>query len=80
MGGFLTLVTVALYFVINYFISKSFQDAAIEKGYNNEKYFWFCFFFNMAGYLLVVALPDRKGGNVSGAASKKASLNELPEL
>lgn len=50
-----------------------FSSVAKEKGFYSDKYFWICFFFNIVGYLLVVALPDR--GN-----NRQQMSDELPEL
>ena len=43
---------------INYAIANEFQIAAKDKGYPERKYFWYCFFFGIIGYLMVIALPD----------------------
>ena len=43
---------------INIYISLLFREAAEDKGYDGAKYFWACFLFGIAGYLLVVALPN----------------------
>lgn len=43
-----------------YIIAKEFAKAAADKGYTESKYFWYCFFFSVFGYLLVVALPSKE--------------------
>ncbi len=45
---------------IRYIICKEFYAAAVQKGYEGKKYFWYGFFFGLVGYLLVIALPDKK--------------------
>ena len=47
-----------IFLVIDYLISSEFQKIAEEKGYTDTKYKWLCFFFGIAGMLIVVALPD----------------------
>ncbi len=54
--GFFAII---IFLLIDFCISRSFADAAHNKGYFEKRYFWMCFFFGIAGYLLVVALPDR---------------------
>ena len=45
------------------------------QGYSSKKYFWIPFWFGIAGYLLVIALPDR------GLVRKvKPKNDELPDL
>ena len=44
--------------IINIYISVLFQEAAANKGFDEAKYFWICFFFGLVGYLFVIALPN----------------------
>lgn len=62
--------------VISWFLAQEFYKAAIMKGWNSKKYFWLSFFFGIAGYLLVIALPDR------GAVQQMSVMvsDDLPEL
>ena len=48
--------------VLNVFIANRFYDAAKAKGYTDKCYFWLSFWLPIVGYLLVIALPDRKNG------------------
>ena len=57
---------------INWKISNEFFDVAISKGYSENKYLWYCFFFGLIGYLLVIALKDNK--------PTSENKFELPEL
>lgn len=70
------VVGAILVLYIEYKLAEQFYHAAYLKGYSERKYLWICFFFNIVGYLLVIALPDRN------ASSEKASFydDELPEL
>ena len=42
----------------SYLIAKEFYVIALSKGHNHPKYFWYCFLFGIAGYLLIIALPN----------------------
>lgn len=53
LGGIVALV-------LNIIIAACFADVAREKGFEENHYFWMCFIFGIAGYLLVVALPDKR--------------------
>ena len=66
------LVVLCLVLFILWKIANEFYAVAQSKGYNDRKYFWYCFFLGMIGYLLVIALKDKKAGE-----SKEF---ELPEL
>ena len=62
--------------IIDYLIANRFYQIAEEKGYHDRAYFWYAFLFTVAGYLMVVALPDR-------AAQKdepRIVPDELPDL
>lgn len=55
---YLIIVAVALY--IDYLIANEFYNIAKQKGYETKKYFWFCFWLGIVGYLMVIALPNLK--------------------
>lgn len=55
---YLIVVGVALY--IDYLIANEFYNIARQKGYETKKYFWFCFWLGIVGYLMVIALPNLK--------------------
>ena len=65
-----------VYFLFVGIIASWFSEAAREKGYSGAKYFWICFFFGVAGQLLVIALPDR--GRGVGFPDEQPEL--LPDL
>lgn len=69
----LGIFAVFIVVLIDAVIAGFFYEAAKEKGYPHMKYFWLCFLTSFAGYLLVIALPDR--GNTQQALS-----DELPDL
>ena len=55
---FLFVLGVAL--GINYFIAKSFEAVAFQKGYDTSVHsFAMCFFLGIVGYLYVIALPTK---------------------
>lgn len=56
--------------IIQYCVAKQFESVAADKGYEDSKYFHFCFWLGMVGYLLVIALPDR--------GSSKKTQYEVP--
>lgn len=45
---------------INIFIATKFSKIAAMKGHTEGSWFWICFFFGFVGWLMVIALPDRK--------------------
>jgi hypothetical protein len=60
---------------ISCYVAKEFYKAAVARGWPEKKYFWICFLLPPAGYLLVIALPDR-GGPARGSFVS----TDLPEL
>lgn len=93
MDIFLILLAIVVVLVIDYFIAKEFYNIAIEKGYKSQKYLWLPFLLGLVGYLLVIALPDRKHSKnnytsqfKSESVQKQNSMNadsqygDLPEL
>jgi uncharacterized membrane protein YkvI len=69
------LIVCIIVLVVDYFIAKKFEYIANEKGY--EGYFWWCFWVGLFGYLMVVALPDRK--QIKEDTEHKKT-EELPDL
>lgn len=55
--GYVLIVVVAL--VISFYLAKQASALAVEKGCDcPTKWFWICFLFGLAGYILVAAMPD----------------------
>lgn len=57
---------------LNWIIANEFFNVAKSKGYNENKYLWYCFLFGLVGYLLVIALKDKN--------TNTDTKFELPEL
>ena len=67
------LIGVCVVLLISWYVAKQFFEIAKAKGYNDKKYFWICFWLDLPGWLLVIALPVR--GNNAPVIS-----DELPDL
>lgn len=65
-------LVVPLVIWLDWILANEFFGVAASKGYNDKKYLWYCFFFGLIGYLLVIALKD------INTADKKDF--ELPEI
>lgn len=83
--GIWVLIAIAV-IAIDAILSTAFGRAAQDKGYESSKYWWYCFLFGLAGWILVAALPDRVQcflpKNESGAV-REATVEQLkknPEL
>lgn len=72
-----SVAVLAVLIALQYVVSKEFYSAAVLKGYNEKKYFWYGFFFGAVGYLLIIALPNR---NNMPNQLKQNSADELPEI
>jgi hypothetical protein len=78
---FAVIVGVAILLLIDYLVSKTFREIAIMKGHSEIKYFWFCFFLGIVGYLMVVALPAKVTAPVEAPKKVEAPVSdELPEI
>lgn len=53
--------------LMNYF-ANYFYEIAQEKGYTDVSIYTICLIFNVVGYLMVCALPDRQGKNINNIA------------
>jgi hypothetical protein len=76
------IILVIVVFVIYFLAAQSFQEIAEMKGHTDKKYFWWCFWTGAAGWLMVVALPDRSNGSNGSTAptNENTSSDELPDL
>ena len=73
---FLWFIFVIAALIILYAIANVFYSIACMKGHNDKKYFWWCFFVPPAGYLMVVALPDRPKEEKSESLFEKVNRSE----
>lgn len=71
----LIIIAAILLLAINAFMAVEFYKAASAKGWGQRKYFWLAFLLTFAGYILIAALPDRGGQQMSVLIS-----DDLPEL
>lgn len=54
----ISLVSVIVCVVIDYFIAKEFESIADNKGIYARPYFWWSFLLGFVGWCMVIALPD----------------------
>lgn len=84
MDIFLLLVVILFLLWLDWYMAQQFYIAACDKGYNERKYFWICFWLVAAGWLLVVALPDKSSHLHNHEPLQTTNLgfsdNELPDL
>ena len=88
MGVIAISIIVAL--VFSGWMAYKFQTIAEMKGHDGSKYFWYCLFFSVAGWVMVAALPDLStkpaAPNTNGATAAPvrpaaaAPSEELPDL
>lgn len=71
----LIIIAAILLLAVNAFMAVEFYKAASAKGWGQRKYFWIAFLLSFAGYILIAALPDRGGQQMSVLIS-----DNLPEL
>lgn len=81
MEGLIFLIVI-LAIVFLYWIAVEFHAIAEMKGFSESKYLWIPFLFPIAGYLLVIALPDRSQSDVTETkpSAKQTSSDESDEL
>ncbi|HIW07925.1 MAG TPA: hypothetical protein H9890_00805 [Candidatus Faecalibacterium intestinigallinarum] len=61
--------------IISYFAAKCFWEIAQMKGHSDSKYFWWCLFFGICGWIMVAALPDNRN-----SLQQNEMSDELPNL
>ena len=69
-----------LLIIIDYIIAQEFQQIANQKGFNERKYFWYSFLLGFAGWIMVIALPDRKSSYIINQPQTNSKNDTLPEL
>lgn len=73
----------AVLVVVYALIGWQFYKIAVMKGHPQIKYFWISFLFWFAGWLMVIALPDRNATQTVVHDTVQPNNNtsdELPEL
>ena len=68
-----SIFLLCVWYYVNYLIASEFLNVAKQKGYSDGKYYWFCFLFGVAGYLLVIALQNKN-------IIQSNTIDELPEI
>ncbi len=61
--------------VLEAIVAWEFSNIAKKKGHYERRWFWYAFLFSVAGWLMVVALPNKI---VEAPAERK--YDELPQL
>lgn len=89
MGILMMIIVAAVALWICYLVAKEFYKIAEMKGHAESKYLWISFFLSVVGWMLVIALPDRRQQTVqvqqpqpmSGKPSRPARTDDdLPNL
>lgn len=75
MTYFFAFAAVAAFLVADILLAREFYKIAVMKGWSSKKYFWFPVLTAFAGYLLVIALPDKGGVDIAALVS-----DDLPDL
>ena len=69
----LYFLLIIFFLLVHIKLASEFHNIAIIKGYDEVKYFWYCFLFGIIGYMLIIALPD--------SSEEKDNINNtLPEI
>ena len=68
-----SIFLLCVWYYVNYLFASEFSKIAKQKGYSDGKYYWFCFLFGVAGYLLVIALQNKN-------IIQSNTIDELPEI
>ncbi len=55
------IAVIGLIIALMWAIATEFKQIAADKGYKDEKYFWWTFWLPMVGISMIIAMPDRKG-------------------
>ena len=63
---------------VEYLVANKFEQIANEKGYSG--FFWWCFLFNVIGYIMVAALPDKTAQCQIISAIDKSQENRNQEV
>ena len=75
MRTVLIVVFLVAFLAADILLAREFYKIAVIKGWSSKKYFWLSIFTTFAGYLLVIALPDKGGADITALVS-----DDLPDL
>lgn len=56
----IVLLVLILAIVIWYKIAKNMARIAADKGYTERKWFHYCFWLGLVGFLMICAMPDKR--------------------
>ena len=56
-----SLIMIVLFIVIWVKAARNMARIAADKGYTERKWFHYCFWLGLVGYLMVCAMPDKTG-------------------
>ena len=78
----IALLTLVVYFVVQYFIAKKFEDVALEKGYQPASIhaFAICFWLGIPGMLYILALPNKRALKVQEDLLKELKERPAPVI
>ncbi len=74
------VIAVIVEIAVAYFAAKEFELIAKDKGYADKKYFWWTFLAGLVGIPMVIALPNRRGGNGASLTALPVRDDEIPEI
>ena len=63
----------AAYIALDYYLAGLFYFLGVDKGYSEKAYLWIAYFLPLVGYMLVIAMPDRRN-------TQQIASDELPDL
>ena len=86
MDGVILLIIIVA-FIIDIVAALQFRDIAELKGHDGSPYFWFCLFLAMAGWAMIIALPDlharpsaQPAAPANSGKTDEVVSDELPDL
>ena len=59
-----------VWLIVSFVVAGEFQSIANDKGYYGGRYFWYSFLFGIAGWAVVIALPDKKASGAMTAIAE----------
>lgn len=77
---FVYLVMLAIALVIDCLIAEKFYSIAGMKGHNERCYFWWSVIFPLAGWMMVIALPNLNDKNEKSATDRRIQQFNVPQF